>query len=83
MSKYMDLTDRQFTRLQVERFFGRKESPSGRSDILWLCRCDCGAEVVVRGNNLRSGATRSCGCLHRELASKMARNRRGGVKAVE
>ena len=28
----------------------------------FLCRCDCGREVVVRGDSLRSGKTISCGC---------------------
>ena len=28
---------------------------------LWLCRCDCGREVPVRGSNLRSGNSKSCG----------------------
>lgn len=31
----------------------------------WLCRCDCGREIVVRGMLLRNGATRSCGCYRR------------------
>jgi len=26
----------------------------------WLCRCTCGAEVVVAGDNLRRGKTKSC-----------------------
>ncbi len=30
---------------------------------LWLCRCDCGEERVVRGDHLNSGASQSCGCL--------------------
>lgn len=32
----------------------------------WLCKCDCGNELVVTYNNLVSGNTKSCGCLHRE-----------------
>lgn len=32
----------------------------------WRCRCICGGEAVVRESSLRSGNTKSCGCLHRE-----------------
>ena len=39
---------------------------SGRS--LWLCRCDCGEQVVAYPHNLRSGNTKSCGCMHREIS---------------
>src|SRR5690625_2206469 len=28
----------------------------------WLCACECGAETVATGLNLKSGNTRSCGC---------------------
>ncbi len=41
----------------------------GRSSK-WLCFCDCGNAKVVGIDLLRSGNTRSCGCLHRELMSK-------------
>lgn len=34
--------------------------------IIWLCRCVCGNEVEVSGNHLRSGQTKSCGCLKTE-----------------
>jgi hypothetical protein len=34
----------------------------------WHCRCDCGREVTVMGTSLRTGNTRSCGCLRRERA---------------
>lgn len=29
----------------------------------WRCKCECGNETVVDGRNLRSGQTKSCGCL--------------------
>ena len=31
--------------------------------VEWLCRCDCGTEVIVQGANLKNGHTQSCGCL--------------------
>lgn len=40
--------------------------PNGKSCKAWLCRCDCGAELIVAHNDLISGNTRSCGCLYRE-----------------
>jgi len=33
----------------------------------WQCRCVCGTVVIVWDHNVRSGRTRSCGCLHKEL----------------
>lgn len=32
----------------------------------FLCKCDCGNELVVRGSDLRSGNTKSCGRCKRE-----------------
>lgn len=33
----------------------------------WLCVCDCGNLVEVRGTNLRYGQTKSCGCLNKDV----------------
>jgi hypothetical protein len=36
------------------------------SQVLWLCRCDCGNEREIRGGTLRQGLSKSCGaCLER------------------
>lgn len=34
---------------------------------LWFCQCDCGKTKIVARHNLISGATRSCGCLQKEV----------------
>lgn len=60
--RYKDMTGMRFGRLTVLGYAG----PNHRSDATWLCKCDCGTEVVVQGQSLRSGATLSCGCYMRE-----------------
>ena len=36
------------------------------SQRLWDCVCDCGKTIAVYHANLVSGATKSCGCWHKE-----------------
>ena len=38
----------------------------GRGEAYWRCRCECGNEKVVSGNKLRTGNTKSCGCMQKE-----------------
>jgi hypothetical protein len=42
---------------------------------MWACRCACGEDVVVSGINLRTGHTKSCGCLREELRPAYAQRR--------
>jgi hypothetical protein len=44
---------------------------------IWLCDCDCGNQVVVRGQNLRRvmSPTHSCGCAKRERLQALAPKR--------
>ena len=28
----------------------------------WNCQCECGTIILVRGTDLRSGKTKTCGC---------------------
>lgn len=43
---------------------------ASRKRVSWDCVCDCGNTVEVRGDNLESGHTESCGCLHKEISGK-------------
>ena len=38
----------------------------------WYCKCDCGSQKIflVTGNQLRSGATKSCGCLQKQRTAQ-------------
>lgn len=57
---------RKFGRLLVLKEAGRK----GKGNITYECMCECGKTKVVRGDNLRLGHTKSCGCLHSEKSRK-------------
>lgn len=37
---------------------------------MWLCQCDCGNQVTVRGSDLTNGKIISCGCHKKEVLSK-------------
>jgi hypothetical protein len=49
----------------------RKFIKYGRS--YYACKCDCGKEVEVSYSNLYGGNTNSCGCLKREVISRLKR----------
>ena len=69
MSSLLDLTGQRFGRLLV---LSRAPRTTSAHQARWLCRCDCGATTTVISQGLRSGGTRSCGCLHREAAAARA-----------
>ena len=64
MCRLIDLTNQRFGRYLVVARSGT--GPNGMAT--WLCRCDCGSEKIVIGNNLRMGKVLSCGCYQREIA---------------
>lgn len=73
----IDLTGRRFGRLTVLERDGTYTLDSGDCNPTWHCRCDCGAECIVMGRNLRMGSTRSCGCLRREVSRERGKARTG------
>ena len=57
----------------IGRSFGRwtvLDAPEvGDRRRMWLCECSCGEVRRVRQDILKNGASKSCGCLAREVAS--------------
>lgn len=74
MSKLIDLTDKTFGRLRVLGLEPRPEHTT-RTGAYWLCQCSCRRVTVVYGEHLRTGSTRSCGCLRKELAATRKRKK--------
>lgn len=69
MGKIIDLTNIKFGRLEVIEFAGINK----HHQATWLCKCDCGNEKIIRGNSLRRGITKSCGCIRTEYPGKNVR----------
>ena len=66
MPQFIDLTGQRFGRLIVIKQTDKNQW----KNICWLCRCDCGKEKIIRGGHLKSGNTKSCGCLAKEQLIK-------------
>lgn len=64
-SNLIDLTGQRFVRLLVLSRHGSDQYKQAR----WLCKCDCGNEIIARSNHLRRGLVQSCKCLQKERAS--------------
>ena len=62
-----DIIGQKFGRLTV---IARHPVNSNDRKARWICKCDCGNEIVVTGKALRKGTTQSCGCLRRETTAK-------------
>jgi len=63
----IDLTGQRFGRWSVLALHPER---SGCGRARWCCRCICGTERIVDGNNLRSGRSTSCRCVQREMRKK-------------
>ncbi len=61
-----DETGKRYTRLLVLEHVGSDK----HHNKVYRCQCDCGELRNVSGNDLRTGNTKSCGCLSRENSAK-------------
>jgi len=76
--KKIDITGQRFGRLVVLH----KTRKRCCGHIIWLCKCVCGKLVEVLSSDLRSGRTKSCGCLWKEVMTIHGDNRRGKISRL-
>lgn len=65
MQKVKDLTGQRFGRWRVLELAERRVS-GNRIAVYWKCQCDCGTVKIIRGGNLKTGNSKSCGCINAE-----------------
>jgi hypothetical protein len=85
----VDHTGKRFGRLLVLNFDGFhrysvKGKPRQISRSMWRCKCDCGKEIVTRGDALSTSKTTSCGCYAKDktIASNHKRKLPDGGAAM-
>lgn len=66
MSSRIDLKNKTFGKLTV-----LEPAPNIGQRTAWLCKCECGNEVVVKTILLRNGHVVSCGCKKRNQEGRM------------
>ena len=72
MPQALELRGQKFGRLHVIAHI-KTIGIGRRKKRIWLCKCECGNTTEVSTTKLRSGNTRSCGCLHREIITNLNR----------
>lgn len=64
-----EMIGKRFGKLVVQK---RSEKKGSRGELYWLCQCDCGNIIEVRGHSLKrqdENKTVSCGCYHHSIGA--------------
>lgn len=61
-----DMVGKRFNKLTVIKYLYSDKY----KNACWECKCDCGNKVIVNSHDLKSGHTKSCGCLQKQRASE-------------
>ncbi len=84
MGKFINLVGKRFGKLVVQKL---GETKTKDNKYRWQCLCDCGNQLTTSGSLLRTGQTRSCGCLQsyngRKQLSLLNRFSHGKTNTVE
>lgn len=62
IKKSVNIADQKFSRLHAIKLHSRDKHNRER----WLFKCDCGQEKIIDKSSVKTGKTKSCGCLQLE-----------------
>lgn len=62
-----DLTNKKIGLLTAIKY----NNKDNQGKCMWLWRCDCGKEKVIRSGDVMSGKTKSCGCIPRRIPENL------------
>lgn len=69
-----------FNYLTIIKESSRRAANGGK---YWICKCDCGNIKEVRGDHLKSGHTKSCGCKNKEKINNILGQRFNNLTVIE
>jgi hypothetical protein len=65
---------------QIEDYI---EPKTKRRSARWLCECSCKNKIIVTGNDIRSGHTKSCGCYNSDVVIRRCKKYNTYEKRVD
>lgn len=77
----IEMVGNRYGRLLVIEELERYRNAAGKTERVFLCRCDCGNKKIIKMHTLRSGNAISCGCYRKEfISSAKSTHRMSGTK---
>lgn len=67
--RFINRIGQRYHRLLIIDFYGIRKNKKQ-----WVCQCDCGTIIHATTGQMKSGNTKSCGCLNQELRLKHGMN---------
>jgi len=64
MPKKLNIIGKKFNRLTIVSRAANEDTRAA-----WNCICDCGNTITLNGKQIRSGHTKSCGCIRKETSA--------------
>lgn len=71
VNEITDMIGKKFGRLTVVEYTGKRDKHNYK---IYKCKCDCNNIIYVNSNKLKSGNTKSCGCLKTEQLTKHSKS---------